>query len=250
MKEQMSFSVSTKLWCIRMYLDRAKQALIDAGGVYSPSKSEQKADLFDASIQSIRKVIFSIGGFFGGYETRTIRLDEDHTYFNAEHSLMLKPSNLPNGLDYPCDRGEFLEGLRKLHIGEWRSSYLNPDILDGTQWELTIEFSDGDISPSRPVAATHIHTTSESYKNCSESILMMNAAMVLVSDDDSTPPMRGKQCATAHPLHTVCVGCAVGSVHTVCIMGMHTVHIEMAFQKVPCFQGFLPCTLFLITSSS
>lgn len=88
-------SASTKLWCLRMYLDRAKQALIDAGGVYSPSKSEQKADLFDASIQSISKVIFSIGGFFGGYETRTIRLDEDHIHFDAEHSLMLKPSNLP-----------------------------------------------------------------------------------------------------------------------------------------------------------
>jgi hypothetical protein len=135
-------SESTRLWCTRMYLDRAKQALIEVGGTYSPSKAEQKAELFDASIPAISKVIFSIGGFFGGYETRTITLDEEHLYFDVEHSLILKPSNLPDGLDYPCDKEEFLAGIRELHIGEWRTSYMNSDILDGTQWELTIEFSD------------------------------------------------------------------------------------------------------------
>lgn len=136
-------SESTRLWCTRMYLDRAKQALAELGGTYMPSKAEQKAELFDASIPSISKVIFGIGGFFGGYETRTITVNEEHIHFDVEHSLMLKPSNLPDGLDYPCDKEEFLDGLRELHIGEWRKNYMNPYVLDGTQWELTIEFSDG-----------------------------------------------------------------------------------------------------------
>ena len=136
-------SESTRLWCTRMYLDRAKQALAELGGTYMPSKAEQKAELFDASIPSISKVIFGIGGFFGGYETRTITVNEEHIHFDVEHSLMLKPSNLPDGLDYTCDKEEFLDGLRELHIGEWRKNYMNPYVLDGTQWELTIEFSDG-----------------------------------------------------------------------------------------------------------
>ena len=134
---------STKLWCTRLYLDRAKQALTDIGGICVPSKAEQKVELFDASIPAISKVIFGIGGFFGGYETRTITVDEEHIHFDVEHSLMLKPSNFPDGLDCPCDKDEFLDGLRELHIGEWRTNYMNPDVLDGTQWELTIEFSDG-----------------------------------------------------------------------------------------------------------
>lgn len=136
-------SASTRLWCTRLYLDRAKQALIAAGGLYSPSKAEQKAELFDASIPAIRKVVFRVGGFFDGYETRTITLDEEHLHCDVEHSLIQKPSNLSDGLDYPCDKEEFLDGLRNLHIGEWRTDYMNPNILDGTQWELEIVFSDG-----------------------------------------------------------------------------------------------------------
>ena len=112
-------SDSARLWCTRMYLDRAKQALVDAGGVYIPSKAEQKAELFDASVLAICKVTFGIGNFFVGYETRTIMVDEEHTHFDVEHSLILKPSNLHDGLDYPCDGEEFLDGIRELQIGEW-----------------------------------------------------------------------------------------------------------------------------------
>lgn len=136
-------SESTRLWCTRMYLDRAKQVLAEVGGTYSPSKAERKAELFDASIPSISKVLFSIGDFLGGYETRTITLDEEHLHFDVAHSFILKPSNLPDELNCPCDKEAFLDGIRDLHIGEWRTNYMNHDILDGTQWGLTIEFSDG-----------------------------------------------------------------------------------------------------------
>lgn len=136
-------SESTRLWCTRLYLDRAKQTLTDVGGTYTPSKAEQKVEQFDASIPVIHRGIFSIGGFFGGYETRTITLDEKHLHFDVDHSPILKPSNFHVLLDYPCGKAEFLDGIRELHIGEWRTSYMNPDVLDGIQWELTIEFFDG-----------------------------------------------------------------------------------------------------------
>ena len=37
----------------------------------------------------------------------------------------------------------FLEMLDDLHLGEWNKKYDNPYVLDGTQWELTLEFSNG-----------------------------------------------------------------------------------------------------------
>lgn len=136
-------SESTRLWCIRLYLERAKEALKEMGGTYKPSQAELRAASFDASIPVITKVVFGIGGFFDGYETRTVILDDEHLYFDVEHSLMPKPLNLPDTCDYPCTRKEFLDGIRELHLGEWRTSYVNDDVLDGTQWELTVEFSDG-----------------------------------------------------------------------------------------------------------
>ena len=36
-------SESTQLWCTRLYLERAKEALVEAGGTYIPSQAELKA---------------------------------------------------------------------------------------------------------------------------------------------------------------------------------------------------------------
>ena len=55
------------------YLERAKEALVEAGGVYVPFGAEMRAAAFEDSIPSICKLVFSIGGFSSGYETRTKR---------------------------------------------------------------------------------------------------------------------------------------------------------------------------------
>lgn len=138
-------SESTRLWCTRLYLERAKEALIAAGGTYILSQAELKAADFEENIPAISKLVFSIGGFFGGYETRTYTLDEKQLHLDVEHSLILKPTNFCIEPDYPCSKEEFLDGLRELHIGEWCSKYdlrrFGCIVLDGTQWELEIYFS-------------------------------------------------------------------------------------------------------------
>lgn len=140
-------SESTRLWCTRLYLERAKEALVAAGGTYTPSQAELKAADFEENIPAINKLVFSIGGFFGGYETRTYTLDDEHLHLDIEHSFILKPTNFYIESDYPCSKDEFLEGLRELHIGEWRSKYdlrrFGCMVLDGTQWELEIYFFNG-----------------------------------------------------------------------------------------------------------
>jgi len=139
-------SEDVRLWCTRMYLERAKEALVEAGGLYKPSKAEIQVAEFQDSISAISKVVFTIGGYFSGYETHTITLDDKRLHKDVNHSLIPKPSNFFIEPDYPMGKDEFLEGIRGLYIGEWRRNY-NPsrfgyEVLDGTQWELEISFSD------------------------------------------------------------------------------------------------------------
>ena len=139
-------SESTQLYWTREYLERAKSALKESGGIYMPSEAELKNQSFEDSISLINKVIFSIGGFFCGFEKMTISIDKSHLYVGIHHSL--KPSaDSKDENDFQLTKEEFLEGIHELHIGEWRRNY-SPNrfgyyILDGTQWELEIYFSNG-----------------------------------------------------------------------------------------------------------
>ena len=92
-----------------------------------------------AHISAIDKIIFSIGGYFDGYETRTVLLDGEQLRMTITHSLHSKVREIALSLT----KTEFLNRLRELHIEGWKSKYIDPDILDGTQWELEIYFSDG-----------------------------------------------------------------------------------------------------------
>ena len=138
-------SEEVRLWCTRLYLERAKEALAEAGGTYTPSQAELKAKAFDDSVPHITKVIFSIGGYCGGYETYTVDLSGDHLQMDTEHSYIPKPSNFGIERDYPMSKKEFLDRLYDLHIGEWRTSYnlsrFGIHVCDGTQWNLEIYFS-------------------------------------------------------------------------------------------------------------
>lgn len=140
-------SERVRLSCTREYLERAKIALVEAGGTYTPSKKEVKAEEFDANIDAISKVIFSIGGYFGGYETRTYAIDGEKLIADVEHSLILKPSNIDEPMICEFGKEDLLDGIRRLHIGEWLRFYSpqrwNMMVLDGTQWSLEIQFSNG-----------------------------------------------------------------------------------------------------------
>lgn len=75
-KEIVYPSEDTRLHWTRKYLERARQAYAEAGGTYTLSKSEQKAADFDANIDAICKITFSIGGFFGGYSSYIVELTD------------------------------------------------------------------------------------------------------------------------------------------------------------------------------
>lgn len=140
-------SESAQIFCTQLYLERAKQALVEAGGEYMPSASEQKATDFDNNIPYINKIEFCIGGYFGGYETKTYTIVGDKIHTHIEHSLNITPSNIGDAEIEPFDKEEFLEQIDSLRIGEWRNNYNTKRfgimVMDGTQWHLEIYFSNG-----------------------------------------------------------------------------------------------------------
>lgn len=136
-----------RIECSREYLNIAKKALTEAGGVYTSSKSELKADEFDNNVSEISKVVFSIGGFFDGYNTYIVdvsgnELKASMKQWETETSLKLfdEDGELLN-------KQEFLNKIRLLHMGEWRKRYSTDRfgyvICDGTQWDVLIEYRNG-----------------------------------------------------------------------------------------------------------
>lgn len=136
----------TQLWCMRLYLERAKEALAEVGAPYEPTVPEQRVMDFDANINNIEKITLNIGGFFSGWRKYTVRLD-DQLHFWVEDMMIPTPTNFDIPADEPMTKEDFLCEFRELHIGEWRRSYdterFGYEVLDGTQWEFSIEYNNG-----------------------------------------------------------------------------------------------------------
>lgn len=140
-------SEDTRLHWTREYLERAKQAYAEAGGIYTLSKSEEKATDFDAHMDAICKITFSIGGYFGGYRNYVVELsDELKAYtklWEDEEALLL----LDDDSKEPFTKDTFIAALKDLHIGEWYRRYSTKrfgyTVCDGTQWELEFEYNNG-----------------------------------------------------------------------------------------------------------
>ena len=140
-------SEDTRIHWTREYLKRAKLACNQAGGKYTLSKAEEKTADFDSNMDSICKIIFSIGGFFGGYRGYVVELsDEVKAYtklWEDEEPLSL----LDTDNDETFTKATFIASIAALHIGEWRRRYSTQrfgyTVCDGTQWELEFEYNNG-----------------------------------------------------------------------------------------------------------
>ena len=140
-------SEKVQIYMNREYLEYAKQALAEAGGIYTPSATERKVMDFEDNISYISKIEFSIGGYFGGYENRTYIINGDKIHINKNHCFAPHPYDTEPGENEETDKEAFLAELGELHIGEWRKYYdlrkFGCFVLDGTQWHLNIYFSNG-----------------------------------------------------------------------------------------------------------
>ncbi|MBM7614171.1 hypothetical protein [Alkaliphilus hydrothermalis] len=141
-------SEDSRLHWTRENLDRARQAFAEAGGTYTLSKSEQKTADFDANIDAISRITFSIGGYFGGYRSYVVELTDG---LKAYTKLWEDEEPLSLWDEYneePFTKDTFIDALTDIHIGEWRRRYSTERfgyvVCDGgTQWELEFEYNNG-----------------------------------------------------------------------------------------------------------
>ena len=130
----------TRLKCDRDYLERAIQAYEETGGEYVRSKAEQKDHDFNEALDSMSQLMFTIGGFFCGQETRTFTISDDQVLVDVEKTMISMDKEEEYG---PYRKEDFISGIKALHIGEWKRTYNDPLVMDGTQWELDIYYNNG-----------------------------------------------------------------------------------------------------------
>lgn len=179
-KEIMHPSEEIRLHWTREYLERARQAYAEAGGTYILSKSEQKAADFDANIEAIFKITFSIGGFFGGYRSYVVELTDELNVYTKLWEDEEPISLWDDDNEEPFTKETFMEALKGLYIGEWRRRYSTKrfgyTVCDGTHWELEIEYNNG----HRPVR----FNGDNSYPYNFDKFQMLFGIDVTVEDED------------------------------------------------------------------
>lgn len=137
-------SETTRIMCTRNYLERAKQAYIDVGGIYKLSKAEIRSKDFNDNIKDIDKIVLSIAISRGGNIETTVTIDKELQIETIDSSKIFPVEN--KKLVFTSEeKEEFLDCLKNLYIGEWRTSY-SPErfgymVEDGLQWKLEIHFS-------------------------------------------------------------------------------------------------------------
>ncbi|MDT3698850.1 MAG: hypothetical protein RO469_05425 [Thermincola sp.] len=91
----------------------------------------------------VKQIHFSLGGFHGGYRELTIVKTELEII-----ARYLPPYGNPDLVEYEKKFSfdewiGFMHDLFRCYIIDWKQRYVDKNVLDGTQWELTIELNKG-----------------------------------------------------------------------------------------------------------
>ena len=91
----------------------------------------------------VTSICFSVGGFFGGYTNITIRKNKTGAVVKVEHSMndgtVLEPCQITSKKWESIVNRLYSE----LYLHEWKKRFVNPGVLDGTQWELNLKLTNG-----------------------------------------------------------------------------------------------------------
>ena len=145
-------SNSTRLYWTREYLDMAKRALLEAGGEYRESAADRRANVFINQLPYLQRIVFSIGGYFGGHSVYQLNIENGFLHLSGQHypdesALPVDTQVIALGDQEIKTADELCCYLREMHIEEWRPNYdtsrFGYVVCDGTQWELRFEYNNG-----------------------------------------------------------------------------------------------------------
>ncbi|WP_411842387.1 hypothetical protein [Salinicoccus sp. HZC-1] len=100
-----------------------------------------KEEAFEAAYDDINVMKVSYGGFFGGYNEIDIDIE------NSEVSLGFTRGKVETTVRELNKKEitELMNMLKEVDILNWKRSYDNPYVLDGTQWDITLQREAGDL---------------------------------------------------------------------------------------------------------
>ena len=126
------------------YLERAKSALAEAGGVYVPTKEDQRIAEFNANLAHMKKITFEYGQSLGNTKIRTVKAYGDGLTLQISSGFSLEGESETIEVK---DKQAFITCLQKLNIGGWRRYYdtyhYGVAVMDGDFWEVKISFTNG-----------------------------------------------------------------------------------------------------------
>lgn len=124
--------------CLREKYDAAVAAYEVAAGSYRPRPPRLiAARYFDSRIRKIASIVFHYreGAFLCTHKIDIRGKDLVHSCFK-DGSAQCREK-----LNYPCNRQEFVDRFRALHIGEWDIKYSNAtDASRCVSWHLTVHY--------------------------------------------------------------------------------------------------------------
>ena len=125
------------------YFDMAKKALLEAGGEYVPTEDERWALDFNARLDGLTVLEFTVSRHF--LITKTLSADFSGGKTSAKIVCETNPlygdeSRKKIG---EIERERLISELKSIHMGDWDGEYNLLGILDGEDWSVTLRFSDG-----------------------------------------------------------------------------------------------------------
>jgi len=94
-----------------------------------------KEQASDAEYAKIKGIKATVGGFFGGYYNVDINLTS--LQISWSRSLGGEVESIQKTIR-PTTATNFIEELKMLNLLNWKAKYIEPFVLDGTQWSVEI----------------------------------------------------------------------------------------------------------------
>ena len=145
-------SPSTQLWCCRLYLEKAVDELVKRNGNYEPSEDEKRVIEFNKNIPYIAKIEYDTHGYsIDSMAHLTLEIKEDNIEITKDGDICRLP-NQKEGflrLNKEINKEYLFKELKEMYVGEWLDEYtvsrFDPcaTVDDGTSWELTFRYSNG-----------------------------------------------------------------------------------------------------------
>lgn len=117
----------------------------DNSGMATSGKVEEVKKLVPAaSVDKPGVFEIHVGGFTG--PTWSLKLENDKITYIKRNSAEV---SAPETIAVPDVKWkEFRNTLDQINVWEWKDSYFNKDVQDGTQWSLQVNYSDKSIQAS------------------------------------------------------------------------------------------------------